>query len=70
MKATTQTSAPSDTSRIQPDARIYGPIRLDGVVGHGDARGRELGYPTANISVPDVEIPDGVWTGTVPRPNP
>lgn len=65
MKATTQASAPSGTNRIQPDARIYGPIRLQGVVGHGDARGRELGYPTANISVPDGEILDGVWAGAV-----
>ncbi|MGO4859990.1 riboflavin kinase [Arthrobacter sp. 2MCAF14] len=61
----TQASAPSGTSRIQPDARIYGCIRLEGVVGHGDARGRELGYPTANISVPDGEILDGVWAGAV-----
>jgi riboflavin kinase/FMN adenylyltransferase len=30
------------------------PYRLDGVVVHGDHRGRELGYPTANLS----------WTGT------
>ncbi|SER38985.1 riboflavin kinase, partial [Arthrobacter sp. OV608] len=65
MKAMTQASAPSGTSRIQPGARTYGCIRLEGVVGHGDARGRELGYPTANISVPDGEILDGVWAGTV-----
>jgi riboflavin kinase/FMN adenylyltransferase len=34
------------------------PYRLDGVVVHGDHRGRELGYPTANLA----------WTGspTVP----
>src|SRR5688572_25603270 len=46
-------------------ARINGTIRLEGVVEHGDARGRELGYPTANISVQDMEIRDGVWAGTV-----
>lgn len=45
--------------------RISGTIRLEGVVEHGDARGRELGYPTANISVQDMEIRDGVWAGTV-----
>lgn len=65
MKAMTRASAPSGIRRIQPGARIYGRIRLDGVVGHGDARGRELGYPTANISVPDGEIRDGVWAGAV-----
>lgn len=46
-------------------ARISGTVRLEGIVEHGDARGRELGYPTANISVPDREIQDGVWAGTV-----
>lgn len=65
MKATTQASAPSGTTRLQPSARIYGCVRLEGMVGPGDARGRELGYPTANISVPDEEIRDGVWAGTV-----
>jgi riboflavin kinase/FMN adenylyltransferase len=44
---------------------MSGSVRLEGVVEHGDARGRELGYPTANISLPDGEIRDGVWAGTV-----
>jgi riboflavin kinase/FMN adenylyltransferase len=37
-----------------------------GVVEHGDARGRELGFPTANLGVPDkVCLPaDGVYAGT------
>ncbi|MET4901154.1 riboflavin kinase [Paenarthrobacter sp. CC6] len=42
-----------------------GPASLAGVVERGDARGRELGFPTANISVPHADIPDGVWAGTV-----
>jgi riboflavin kinase/FMN adenylyltransferase len=46
-------------------ARFSGTIQLEGTVEHGDARGRELGYPTANISVPDGEVQDGVWAGTV-----
>lgn len=46
-------------------ARISGSVRFEGIVEHGDARGRELGYPTANISVPDGDIQDGVWAGTV-----
>ena len=65
MKAMTKTSAPSGTNRTDAGAPICGRVRLEGVVGHGDARGREIGYPTANICVPDVEIRDGVWAGTV-----
>ncbi|MFM2180414.1 MAG: hypothetical protein RL192_576, partial [Actinomycetota bacterium] len=41
------------------------PHRLDGIVVHGEARGREIGYPTANLG--DIEgqcIPaDGVYAG-------
>ena len=41
------------------------PHRVEGVVGHGDKRGRELGYPTANLMVPaGVAVPaDGVYSG-------
>lgn len=53
-------------------ARVLGrPHRLRGVVVHGDARGRELGFPTANLSQ-DVEgmVPaDGVYAGWVRRPS-
>lgn len=42
-----------------------GPGGHAGIVERGDARGRELGFPTANISVPHADIPDGVWAGTV-----
>ena len=40
------------------------PHRLSGVVVHGDHRGRELGYPTANLDVEDhLIIPaDGVYS--------
>lgn len=41
------------------------PHRLDGIVIHGEARGREIGYPTANLG--DLEnqtIPaDGIYAG-------
>lgn len=39
--------------------------RVDGVVVHGDHRGRTIGFPTANIKVPDgMAIPaDGVYAG-------
>ena len=41
------------------------PHRLDGVVVHGEKRGRELGYPTANLGDIDGQtIPkDGVYAG-------
>lgn len=41
------------------------PHGVEGMVVHGDARGRELGYPTANLGLTDpVAIPaDGVYAG-------
>lgn len=45
-------------------ARLLGrPHRVSGPVVHGDERGRELGYPTANVDVaPDAAVPaDGVY---------
>ena len=40
-----------------------------GVVAHGDERGRELGFPTANVSVPgEVLLPaDGIYAGWFER---
>lgn len=45
--------------------------QLRGVVGHGDKRGRELGFPTANLEV-DKEMQlcaDGVYAGWYLRPD-
>jgi FAD synthase len=44
-------------------------ITVRGVVEPGDQRGRELGFPTANIAMPDQdgEMGDGVWAGWVER---
>jgi riboflavin kinase / FMN adenylyltransferase len=41
------------------------PPEVEGVVVHGDGRGRELGFPTANLDVPDGLLlpPDGVYAG-------
>lgn len=33
------------------------PFAIEGVVEHGDARGRQLGYPTANIGLSDYQRP-------------
>lgn len=38
---------------------------VDGVVEHGDERGRELGFPTANVPIGASVVRDGVWAGTV-----
>ena len=40
-----------------------------GLVAHGDERGRELGFPTANVSVPgDILLPaDGIYAGWFER---
>lgn len=52
--------------QVEAANRILGrPYRLEGVVVHGDHRGRELGYPTANLQ-PDgtpVVPADGVYAG-------
>ena len=47
------------------------PFELRGVVEHGDARGRTIGFPTANVAVAgDMATPsDGVYAGWYVRPN-
>jgi riboflavin kinase/FMN adenylyltransferase len=59
------------TGNVATAAEILGrPHRVSGEVVHGDHRGRELGYPTANLSqesqglIPD----DGVYVGRLIRP--
>lgn len=45
------------------------PHEVRGVVSHGDERGRTLGFPTANVSVPgDILLPaDGIYAGEFER---
>ncbi|MGW5745341.1 riboflavin kinase [Amycolatopsis sp. NPDC003861] len=40
-------------------------VVIEGVVEHGDARGRLLGFPTANLRLPGGPEHDGVWTARV-----
>lgn len=42
------------------------PVRytIHGIVEHGDARGRRIGFPTANIPAATGSMPEGVWSGT------
>jgi cysteine desulfurase family protein (TIGR01976 family) len=44
-------------------------LTVRGVVEPGDQRGRTLGFPTANIALPDEagDVEDGVWAGWVER---
>jgi riboflavin kinase/FMN adenylyltransferase len=51
-------------------AQVLGrPHRVDGVIERGDQRGRELGYPTANLRTDEwAAVPaDGVYAGRVVR---
>ena len=45
------------------------PHEVRGIVEHGDARGRELGFPTANLQIPDeIQLPaDGIYSGWFER---
>lgn len=56
---------------VDAAAEVLGrPHRVRGTVVHGDARGRDLGFPTANLS-PDATgmVPaDGVYAGRLLRP--
>jgi riboflavin kinase/FMN adenylyltransferase len=53
---------------VRESALMLGrPHEVRGVVAHGDARGREIGFPTANVLVPsEILLPsDGIYAGTV-----
>lgn len=55
---------------VRQAARVLGrPHRIRGVVVHGDARGRELGFPTANLSAEATGMvpADGVYAGWLRR---
>jgi riboflavin kinase/FMN adenylyltransferase len=51
---------------VELAARLLGrPFEVRGIVEHGDARGRTIGFPTANVAVAgDIILPsDGVYAG-------
>lgn len=55
-----------DDGDVAGAARLLGrPYLIRGIVVHGDARGRDLGYPTANLAwSADLVVPsDGVYAG-------
>jgi len=53
------------------DALLGRPHLVRGVVVRGDARGRQLGFPTANVAVsPELCLPaDGIYAGWYTRPD-
>ncbi len=56
---------------VESAASLLGrPHQVRGLVGHGDKRGRVLGFPTANVAVPtERALPsDGVYAGWYRRP--
>jgi riboflavin kinase/FMN adenylyltransferase len=56
--------------QIGPAAGLLGrPPEVEGIVVRGDGRGRELGFPTANLDVPAGLLvpPDGVYAGWAAR---
>lgn len=57
--------------RVADAARVLGrPHRVSGEVVRGAARGRGIGYPTANIALGDVTLPqDGVYACTATLPD-
>jgi riboflavin kinase/FMN adenylyltransferase len=61
---TSTTTSPTSTPTVVPQQRDV-VLHVEGVVEHGDERGRLLGFPTANIGVPEHGLRDGVWAGTV-----
>jgi riboflavin kinase/FMN adenylyltransferase len=56
----------------EANQRLGRPYRLDAVVARGEGRGRELGYPTANLALDDARklVPKrGVYATMVTLPN-
>jgi riboflavin kinase/FMN adenylyltransferase len=57
---------------VEAAANLLGrPHEVRGTVARGDGRGRELGFPTANVAVPaDIVLPaDGIYAGWYERPS-
>jgi riboflavin kinase/FMN adenylyltransferase len=72
LKADTEVISSSRSRRLVIEVKVEEarellsrPHRLDGVVVHGEKRGREIGYPTANLgNIEGQTIPaDGVYAG-------
>ncbi|NLG69407.1 MAG: bifunctional riboflavin kinase/FAD synthetase [Firmicutes bacterium] len=59
-----------EEGRVREAAEALGrPYRLEGTVVRGDGRGRQIGYPTANVETDPVQLlpVDGVYLATLDR---
>lgn len=63
--SSTAVRAAMEAGDIDAAARLLGRWpRIEGVVEHGDARGRELGFPTANLALDGLHMPRfGIYAG-------
>jgi len=66
---TPASEGPVATGADAPSGSVRLPVELSGLVIEGDRRGRELGFPTANVAVRSGEqLPqDGVFAGWLRR---
>jgi len=64
-------AALADGDLAAANAMLGRPHEVRGIVGHGDARARELGFRTANVAVPlDIRLPaDGIYAGRYVTPD-
>ncbi len=71
VSSTAVRAALADGDLERANAWLGRPHEVRGVVRLGDERGRELGFPTANVAVPDeVQLPaDGIYAGWYERPD-
>jgi riboflavin kinase / FMN adenylyltransferase len=70
--SSTRIRALLDAGEVAQAAQLLGrPHEARGIVSRGDARGRDLGFPTANVEVPDeILLPaDGIYAGWYRRPD-
>lgn len=72
--ATVMPSDAADSARHETTTETTTPNRtVQGVVTHGDQRGRELGFATANLEIDDSTydswLSDGVWAGRCVLPD-
>ncbi|MHC4908957.1 MAG: bifunctional riboflavin kinase/FMN adenylyltransferase [Planctomycetota bacterium] len=59
-----------ERGRVADAARLLGrPLTLRGTVEQGDQRGRELGFPTANVNTSLLLPADGIYAGSAAGPN-
>lgn len=64
-------TTPRPTAHADAEEIELGPdvICITGRVEHGDKRGRELGFPTANVRPPDESLRDGVYAAWCTTPD-